>query len=287
MYMHDGEFIKFKRDGKDVAVLIQWDEYPESPREWDNLGTMVCFHNRYRLGDKHNYEYPHNFIADLLRKTMGTNDLLHKILAGMPNLEIAHDGNEFVLLEHYHNIRGEEDICSVANGETKEALMRDLQYRLESLEINTLRSLIDPDKLAILPLYLLDHSGLWMSTSSFYDPWDSGQVGWIYITKAGFLRESGYAKSNWPQRAYEILEGEVKIYNQYLTGEVCGFQEFELDEDGDWIETENSCCGFYGCDIEENGVVDYVSGLAEAIKSGEYETGTAKEHRVTTVFYEF
>lgn len=29
-----------------------WTDYsPESPREWDNFGTMVCFHRRYRLGD--------------------------------------------------------------------------------------------------------------------------------------------------------------------------------------------------------------------------------------------
>lgn len=29
------------------------DDNPESPREWDNLGKMVCFHRRYDLGDKH------------------------------------------------------------------------------------------------------------------------------------------------------------------------------------------------------------------------------------------
>ena len=28
------------------------DESPESPREWDNMGTMVAFHKRYDLGDK-------------------------------------------------------------------------------------------------------------------------------------------------------------------------------------------------------------------------------------------
>jgi len=37
------------------TVHIHQDTDPESPREWDNLGTMVCFHNRYNLGDKHNY----------------------------------------------------------------------------------------------------------------------------------------------------------------------------------------------------------------------------------------
>ena len=286
MYMHDGEFIKFKRDGKDVAVLIQWDEYPKSPREWDNLGTMVCFHRDYKLGDQHNHKYPQDFFADLTKEIMSETELRQKI-ASVPCLEIANDDGELVLLEHVQTIRGEEEIYSIACGDTMEDLMRDLRYRLDELEVSTLRSLIDPDKLAILPLYLLDHSGLWMSTSSFYDPWDSGQVGWIYITKAGFLRESGYTKSDWPQRAYEILEGEVKTYNQYLTGEVCGFQEFELDEDGDWTETENSCWGFYGHDIEENGVVDNVHSLAEAIKSGKYETGTAKKHRVTTISCEF
>lgn len=285
MYMHDGEFIKFKRDGKDVAVLIQLDEYPKSPREWDNLGTMVCFHRDYKLGDPCNYKCPQDFFADLIKEIMSEAELRQKI-ANVSCLEIASDDGELVLLEHCQTIHGEE-IYSIASGKSMEELMYELRYQLDKLEVSTLRSLIDPDKLAILPLYLLDHSGLQMRTSSFCDPWDSGQVGWIYLTKATFLHESGYAKSDWPQRAYEILEGEVKTYDQYLTGEVCGFQEFELDEDGDWTDTENSCWGFYGHDIEENGVVDYVPGLAEAIKSGEYETGTAKEHRVTTVSYEF
>jgi len=39
--------------GYDIHVL--YDSEPESPREWDNLGRMFCFHNRYNLGDKHDY----------------------------------------------------------------------------------------------------------------------------------------------------------------------------------------------------------------------------------------
>jgi len=31
------------------------DENASSPREDDNLGTMVCVHRRYKLGDKHNF----------------------------------------------------------------------------------------------------------------------------------------------------------------------------------------------------------------------------------------
>ena len=33
-------------------IRIVHDNDAESPREWDNVGTMVCWHNRYRLGDE-------------------------------------------------------------------------------------------------------------------------------------------------------------------------------------------------------------------------------------------
>ena len=44
------------------------DEYPINPREDDNLGTMVCWHNRYTLGDEQpdcspdEYELPEDCI---------------------------------------------------------------------------------------------------------------------------------------------------------------------------------------------------------------------------------
>lgn len=40
---------------KGYTIEIEQDESPSDPREFDNLGTMVCFHHRYSLGDKHNY----------------------------------------------------------------------------------------------------------------------------------------------------------------------------------------------------------------------------------------
>jgi hypothetical protein len=38
------------------TLKVVQDSNGDSPREWDNLGTMVCFHNRYDLGDKHSYD---------------------------------------------------------------------------------------------------------------------------------------------------------------------------------------------------------------------------------------
>ena len=48
--MGEMEIIEYK--GFDIKLFQ--DESPESPREWDNLGTMMCFHPGYNLGDKHN-----------------------------------------------------------------------------------------------------------------------------------------------------------------------------------------------------------------------------------------
>lgn len=37
-------------------LRVVQDSCGDNPRSWDNLGTMVCFHNRYDLGDKHSYD---------------------------------------------------------------------------------------------------------------------------------------------------------------------------------------------------------------------------------------
>ena len=38
---------------KGFQIAIHHDEDSESPRKWDNFGTMYCFHSRYNLGDRH------------------------------------------------------------------------------------------------------------------------------------------------------------------------------------------------------------------------------------------
>lgn len=39
-------------DYKGHQINIDHDDNTESPREWDNLGTMYCNHSRYNLGDE-------------------------------------------------------------------------------------------------------------------------------------------------------------------------------------------------------------------------------------------
>lgn len=84
----------------------------------------------------------------------------------------------------------------------------------------------------------------------------------------------------WRKFAVEIMEEYVEVYDQYLRGDVYGFELYEEEsvedaEDPDWNEID-SCWGFYGSDIMENGICDQVGcGLEEAIESGHYEEGEA------------
>lgn len=74
----------------------------------------------------------------------------------------------------------------------------------------------------ILPVFMYEHSGVALNTGGFYDPWDSGQVGFIYITYDKIKEEYGYKKLTVARRAKieELLNGEVKEYGSYLNGEV-------------------------------------------------------------------
>lgn len=46
---------------RDYKIEIYRDDNVENPRDWDNLGKMVCWHSRYKLGDKHEFDTPEDF----------------------------------------------------------------------------------------------------------------------------------------------------------------------------------------------------------------------------------
>jgi hypothetical protein len=96
----------------------------------------------------------------------------------------------------------------------------------------------------ILPLYLMDHSGLAISTTPFGCSWDSGQVGWIYSTVKELVAWLG--KSWTREQAEKALKIEVEVYNKYISGDVWGY--VITDAFGDEVE---SCWGFYDQDAAE------------------------------------
>lgn len=93
--------------------------------------------------------------------------------------------------------------------------------------------------LAILPMYAYIHSGITVSTGPFSCSWDSGQVGWAFITQSK-SDEMGFGDFD-QAKLENVIKSDVKIYDDYLTGQVYGYVVEGIE--GDHLE---SCWGFVG-----------------------------------------
>jgi hypothetical protein len=119
------------------------------------------------------------------------------------------------------------------------------------------------DAAVVLPLFLYDHSGITMSTSSFSCRWDSGQIGFIYVTKDTLKKEYDVKRitEQLKEKATKVLEAEVETYDQFITGDVYGYEIVKMihcSEGHTHEEIEDSCWGFFGHDIKENGILDHI-----------------------------
>jgi len=106
----------------------------------------------------------------------------------------------------------------------------------------------------ISPLFLMDHSGLSISTIPFGCKWDSGQIGFIFITQNIIIEHfNGDDK-----KAESCLLAEVSQYDQYLRGDIYGFilRNKPCKECGGPGKNLDSCWGFYGSYPLENGMSD-------------------------------
>ncbi|TNE94802.1 MAG: hypothetical protein EP337_00050 [Rhodobacteraceae bacterium] len=164
------------------TIKIFQDIDPESPREWSNLGRLICWHRRYRLGDSHPFDSPEAFLRDLA----GVSD--------------------------------QSDLS-----------MDQLRERAER-------------KAVLLPVFLYDHSGLAMNTIGFHCPWDSGQVGYVYVTLEAVRQEFGAKRVTKALRskAEDILCGEIVTYDAYLGDRAYGYV---IERDGEEVD---ACWGFVG-----------------------------------------
>jgi len=117
----------------------------------------------------------------------------------------------------------------------------------------------------ILPIFKYEHGGITIATTPFGCRWDSGQIGFTFVTKEALLKEYGgkYCTKKKIEKCKEILQGEVKTYDQYLTGDVYGYQLSEVvtcDKGHEHEEELDNCWGYYGqeyCIEEAESIVSY------------------------------
>ena len=240
---------------KGYRITLYQDEPGESPREeCDNFGTMICWHNRYTIGDENRYRNPEDFLQNFLEVNY-EETLYAKLMRKCERLS---------------------DEC----GYNHEPTVEDMFPIFQQVAL-------------VLPIWAYEHSGITISTSSrgypFCDQWDSGQLGWIYVTLDDVRKEFKRKRLSKKiiEKAYDILRQEVETYDQYLTEDVWFFEvdkfvgtldedEYEdeedyADDDGYW-EREDSMGGLYGSDYalkEARSVVDY---LVSKCKEEQHET---------------
>ena len=225
-YAYNSPFKMKDKEGVEYTLEVINDNNPESPRDWDNLCTMVCWHRSYDLGDRHNYDGIEDFFQTLCYEVLGKK-----------------------------------------YGETDE-----LKWT------NMLKMLEESNLICIKQLNLYDHSGITISTSNTYpynDRWDAMPVGFVYVIKEKIFQECmGITEENWKEQADKYCDGETETYDKYLTGDVYGYtltktivgqeicphcgeviRKYEVEEEVD------SCWGFYGDCIEDNGIIDNLGNL--------------------------
>lgn len=234
-YVYGGEKFLIKNLNNEKHLLtISRDDYPENPRKWDNLGTMLCWHKRYQLGDSHTYSEPLDFVIEIIMKYVLPKDFI--IFCKSNNLRKHSWGN--INIEYYEQFFSNSDNLEKANSENIDLI--DIYNELISIiyvskykKVHEL--LYSIQDIAILPLYLYDHSGITMNTTGFSCRWDSGQVGFIYADEKTY-KASIYEEENWKEKALEILRYEIKTYDAYLTDEVYYTNIEEIIENDDGTE---------------------------------------------------
>lgn len=218
------------------------DDGAENPRDWGSLDVMFCKHSRYALGDKYAddpyIEQNIYFLDDSDDEESGNKYRLVSDEYGIlpVSMNVVYD----LLQSHAYDL--ERQLEADPDNET---LQSDAERAMDAYDY--VRGMYDwPDETGVVerqdiallfPIYLYDHSGITVSHSPFGCPWDSGQIGWHYMTKDVLEQEFGGDK----QRAEDYMDAQLKVYNDYLRGDVWLF--VIEDEEGNVVD---SCSGFYG-----------------------------------------
>lgn len=63
-----------------LTLNIYQDTDAESPRKWGPQGHMICWHNRYQLGDDHDYSNADEYLTDLLTESGCEEDEAEEIV---------------------------------------------------------------------------------------------------------------------------------------------------------------------------------------------------------------
>ena len=107
----------------------------------------------------------------------------------------------------------------------------------------------------VVPIYMYVHGGIAINTTGFHCKWDSGQVGYMCVSKGDALK--AYNRKAFSRKlanqVRELLVSEIETIDQYFTGEVYGYcihEKCDKDDEPPYeiVDCIDSCWGYYGLD---------------------------------------
>lgn len=140
--------------------------------------------------------------------------------------------------------RGFDNVSNVVHWHSRYDLGEEIpEYIRDTRDLQEVLDWLIKEKKAthIFPLFMYDHSGIsvWIGDNApfmHHAQFDSGQVGFVYATPES-IAMTGVDEDH----IDEAIESEVKEWNDYLTGQVFGYQILDIDG-----KVEDDCYGFIG-----------------------------------------
>lgn len=257
-YAYNSPFKMKDDEGNEYTLTVEYEDYAESPREWDNVCKMICWHRNYDLGDQHNYDDSDEFMSDILYRICGMNPDDYESLSTRDKLKLIFESGQIVIKPI--NL-----------------------YDHSGITVSTSNSYPYNDRWdsCCVGFIYITKKKIFDDGLCLCEKDENGNI--VFIEHKHSNGQSTYSaktiqttEENWKDVANHYIECEMGTYDQYVRGEVywykltkkvieqdicphCGevISEYEDEEEID------TCGGFYGDCLEDNGILD---GLPSGIK---------------------
>lgn len=245
------------KEGKEYYVGVYHDDdgcdwvQDECP-----VGHLITWHRNYKIGEKHSYKEPADFWQDIIIKKF------HPCYISTPEgRQLSREYSQLLLDYTYSRIVTREDVleaytdynpdwvedspyfvcaCSkdgeiryefpVSTDKIEDMTDDDLESMwcvLEKISDQELISIVDHiDDICYFPVFMYEHGGIALSVSNsgypFNDPWDSGCIGFWYITKEEAKKEYWY-EDKWKLSFLKCVKDYIEEFNEIESGNTWGF----------------------------------------------------------------
>lgn len=253
------EKIELEVKGEKYEVELEYDDFGDGFEEMNEpMSTVITFGQG--LGKKHEFREPFEFLATLIDEELPKTKeaLKQEIEKGMKKKWKIKKNDEgiYEVYDHFNWLEEEAETLEEAEEVMENALedaMEDNGEWENFIELNDLIRLIEEsEEVTMLPVYMSKHGGETINTVGFSDPWDSGQIGHVYIKSEDAEKElSVDAKTEeGHKKIEETMRMEIEEMDKYVKGEV--YRLIITEEEG----------GGYGVGglLGEDGVKEYLVG---------------------------